>query len=300
MRIVLLVLVRAATAYAETLGVVVEAPTGIGGPLRVRIEGWATDQKLEPVAAPLSLDGAKTLANCIVIDDLKCASAVVDARGKADNIVYALVDATTTSLFWFRKGHAAVRRKLACSECSEELVASMLAKLMERSELTTTSLKVDSKPSGLAVVIDGQPAGTAPIEQEVEVGTHEVEVKDGDHVVARKRLRVEKGQPLEVTLSAHASVPYVERESSLWPWWVVSGGATLFGTGVVLYATSESPTGQHPQYLNDRPLGSGFMIGGAAIAAVGLYFVVKHGANTPLVIATTPGGAVVGFATVFK
>ena len=58
--------------------------------------------------------------------DRKCASAVVDKRGKAGNVIYAQVEATTISVFWFRRHHAAVAQKLACMPCDDELLASVL------------------------------------------------------------------------------------------------------------------------------------------------------------------------------
>jgi hypothetical protein len=76
----------------------------------------------------------------------------------------------------------------------------------------------------------------------------------------------------------------------------MGGGAALVVTGVVLYATSESPTGAKPQYLNNRPLGTGVAIGGAALLGVGAYFALTHSDTAPTV-AMIPGGAVIGFAT---
>src|SRR2546423_1299641 len=64
-----------ARAGAETLGVVVEGPTGEGGPLRIRIESWAIGHEHKIVASPLSVDAARTLANCLVLADRKCAAA---------------------------------------------------------------------------------------------------------------------------------------------------------------------------------------------------------------------------------
>jgi len=296
-KVLVLLLAMAATARADSLGVVIEAPTGAGGPLRVRIESWAADQHHDLVAAPLSLDGAKTLANCIVVDDLKCASAVVDARGKADNVVYVKVDATSTLLYWFRKHHAAVRQKLACAPCSDGLLEQMLGKLTGKSEVQTSTLKLDSRPTGRPVTIDGQPGGTTPVEQDLEIGSHEIEVHDGDQVVARRRIRLEVGQPLELTLSAHAPVP--ETHAPRWPWYTMGAGTAVIATGVILYVTSESPTGAKPEYLNDRPIGTAIAIGGAGVVAVGAYFALTHSDTAPTV-AMTPGGAVLGFATLIR
>jgi hypothetical protein len=236
-------------ARADTLGVVVEGPTGEGGPLRVRIEGWAVDHQLKLVGAPLSLDAAKTLANCLVIDDRKCASAVVDKRGKADNVVYARMEATTIAVFWFRKHHAAVAQKLACAPCGDDLLASVLDKLSERSEGATPKETPADEPAQSSVPAD------------------------------------------------HAEPPH-EGSAPRWPLFAIGGGAALAVTGVALYATSESPTGMRPTYLNDRPIGSALVIGGIAVAAVGLYFRVTDTTSAPTVTPTN-GGAVVGWALLF-
>jgi hypothetical protein len=241
----LVLLALAGAARADSLGVVIEAPTGVGGPLRVRIETWAADQHHDLVAAPLSLDGAKTLANCIVVDDLKCASAVVDARGKADNVIYVHVDATTTSLFWFRKHHPAARQKLACAPCTDDLLESMLAKVADKSE------------------------GNVP----------------------------EPEEAAEAAPAVHA--PEAESSAPRWPWYTMGAGTALIATGVILYVTSESPTGAKPEYLNDRPIGTAIAIGGAAVVAVGAYFALTHSDTAPTV-AMTPGGAVIGFATLIR
>jgi hypothetical protein len=139
----------ASSARADSLGVVVEGPTGEGGPLRVRIESWAIDHQMKVVASPLSVDAARTLANCLVLDDRKCAAAVVDKRGKARNVVYARIEATTISVFWFRKRHPAVAQKLACAPCSDDLLASVLDKLGGKSEDATGKEPVpDEEPEG--------------------------------------------------------------------------------------------------------------------------------------------------------
>jgi hypothetical protein len=251
-RLWLAVLVSTALAIparAETLGVLVEGPTGEGGPLRVRIEGWALEHQLKLVGAPLSLDAAKTLANCLVIDDRKCAAAVVDRRGKADNVVYARMEEGTISVFWFRKRHAAVAQKLACAPCGDDLLASVLDKLSEKSEAATP-----------------------------EETTEEPD---------------DSGKPAE-----HVEAPPPENPAPRWPLYAIGGGAALAVTGVALYVTSESPTGASPTYLNDRPIGTAFMIGGVAVAAVGAYFWFTHGSSAPTA-APTSGGAVVGWALLF-
>ncbi len=245
---VLVVIALVGSARADTLGVVVEGPNGEGGPLRVRIEAWATEHDHKLVALPLSVDGAKTLANCLVLDDRKCAAAVVDRRGKAEHVVYARIDATTISLFWFQKHHGAVAQKLACQPCSDDLLAEVLGKLEERSDATTRK----------EIAADPEPEGAAP---------------------APAPEAAASGRPR-------------------WPLYTLGGGAALVTTGIILYATSESPTGAKPTYLNDRPLGTGLAIAGALAIGVGGYFWLSHKDSGPTVTATS-GGAVAGWALVF-
>lgn len=242
------VLALARGASADTLGVVVEGPTGEGGPLRVRIENWAIDHDHKIVPAPLSVDAARTLANCLVLDDRKCASAVVDKRGKARNVIYARMEASTITVFWFKKHRKAAGQKLACAPCSDELLGDVLEKLAS-GEAATPEEPGDDQPE--------QPeAGETPEEP------------------------------------APAQIP-----APRWTYYAMGGGVALAAVGVTLYVTSESPTGMHPTYLNDRPIGTAVALGGLAIAAVGLYYWGTHD-STP-VAAPTKGGAVVGWALVF-
>ena len=89
-----------------------------------------------------------------------------------------------------------------------------------------------------------------------------------------------------------------ESHAPRWALFSVGGGAAIALTGAILYATSESPSGARPTYLNDRPIGTAFMVGGGALVAVGAYFWLTHSDSAPTVTPTT-GGAVVGWALVF-
>ena len=235
-------LALASTAGADTLGVVVEGSSESGGPLRERIEAWATEHGMKLVPAPLSVDAAKTLANCLVIDDRKCASAVVDKRGKAEHVIYARIDSGSISVFWFQKHHGAVAQKLACEPCSDQLLVDVLAKLEDRSDATT---RKEAPP-------DPEPEGTV-------------------------------------------AAPVAQPRRASWPLFTMGGGAALVATGIILYATSESPTGAKPEYLNDRPLGTGVAIAGGVAIAVGAYFYFARHDSAPTV-GLVRGGASAGWA----
>jgi hypothetical protein len=91
--------------------------------------------------------------------------------------------------------------------------------------------------------------------------------------------------PLDVALGAPGG------SRSKLPLAIMGGGAALLVTGVILYATSETDTGEKFEYRDTKPLGVGLMVGGLAAAGVGAYlwFVKKQPADSAPVDRRRPG-----------
>ncbi|MGE5181761.1 MAG: PEGA domain-containing protein [Acidobacteriota bacterium] len=236
--------------------------------LRVRIERWAQDHDHRVVPAPMSPDAGRTLANCIIVQDNKCASGVVDKRGHADNVVYAHAEQGTLTLYWFHKHRAPVRTQLYCAPCEDEALAPALDKLAADVELDTGHLKLDSRPQGLGVTIDEETAGETPLERELPVGSHEVALFSQGRRVAHRSIDVARGEQLELTLEAHE--PEAEPLKQRWPLYLIGAGVAAMAAGAVLYATSEQPTGTRPTYRDTKPLGAIVGLGGVVVAGSGV------------------------------
>jgi hypothetical protein len=254
----------AVPARADSVGVVVTGERGPAEAMHERIEKWVKSSARELVAAPLSADAKSTFANCFVIDDVRtCAAGVVNARAKSDSIVYARVDAKSVAITWFVKKHSPA--SATCAPCDDAALAAVLDKLAVEAALDTGLVRVHSKPDGIATLIDGAAAGATPFERDLSVGVHEIALVDDDRRVASRTFAVGLGQELDITLQAAP----VARAHRTWPMALVGAGATLFVAGLVLYATSESPTGEHPTYRDTKPAGVGLMIGGAVAGGAG-------------------------------
>ena len=86
-------MVAAIPAHASSNGVGVAVVSSTNGSalqsdVTAHLEDWLRKHDHAVVASPLSRDAINTIANCFLIDDLKCASGVVDARSKADAVVF--------------------------------------------------------------------------------------------------------------------------------------------------------------------------------------------------------------------
>lgn len=121
----LVVLLAHAIARAEPVGVVVHG--GDGASLHSDVEKfttkWLKKHGYRISAAALDDDAITTIVNCLVIDDAKCAQGVVDARSKAQSVVFVKIDVVppnrnvTFTTYWFVKGRETTGQKDQCPTC---------------------------------------------------------------------------------------------------------------------------------------------------------------------------------------
>lgn len=88
------------------------------------------------------------------------------------------------------------------------------------------------------------------------------------------------------------------------PFAVIGAGGALLVTGIVLYATSETDTGEKPEYRDTRALGIGVAIGGLAVGGLGTYLLLRAGKPAdspppPVSMSFVKGGATVAWRTAF-
>lgn len=141
--LVLLALVSfaaSARADAPDVGVLVSG----GQPqLKPHVQDWIRTHGYALVATPLGKDATNTFDNCFVLEDIKCARGVFDARSRSASLIYIGVDAESVTLYWFVKDRDPVGAKHPCAGCDvTALVDGELAKLAT----TQTSLPVTKRP----------------------------------------------------------------------------------------------------------------------------------------------------------
>jgi hypothetical protein len=122
-----LVLVLAqVSARAEVIGLAVSGGDGasLHDDVEKQLSRWLKKHGFTVYATPLSDDAITTVANCLVIDDPKCASAVIDARATTGSVVFVKLDVAgpqrdiTFTTYWFVKTHPASGERRSCEKCS--------------------------------------------------------------------------------------------------------------------------------------------------------------------------------------
>ena len=133
-------LAASARADAPDIGVVVSG----GQPqLKPHVQDWVRTKGYALVATPLGKDATNTFDNCFVLEDIKCARGVFDARARSASLIYVGVDADAVTIYWFVKDRDPVGDKHPCAGCDvSALVDGELTKLAQ----SQTSLPVTKHP----------------------------------------------------------------------------------------------------------------------------------------------------------
>lgn len=133
-------LASSARADAPDVGVVVNG----GKPqLKPQVQDWVRQHGYALVATPLGKDATNTLDNCFVLEDIKCARGVFDARARSASLIYVGVDAESVTIYWFVKDREPKGGKHPCAGCDViALVDGELAKIAQ----SQTALPVTKRP----------------------------------------------------------------------------------------------------------------------------------------------------------
>ena len=146
----------AARADDDVIGVVVIGDTTLQPRVTAYLEHWLAEHHHSVLAAPLSTDAINTITSCLLVDDSKCARGVVDARSKADVVLFTRAEIdknknVVINAFWFSKGHEAIGERRVCEKCIGENWHNAADQMMDALTSQTFGkghLHVESQPSG--------------------------------------------------------------------------------------------------------------------------------------------------------
>jgi hypothetical protein len=286
-------------------------------PTEQQTEMWLRNRERKPVVPALPTDAIKTLLDCFVIDDPKCSRSVVDARALTETLISVRVDVGSKkdrdirlTMDWFVKGHPPVSSRRTCDGCTEEVlrktIDAMLGELSKTVPGFLGHLSVKSDPPGITVMLDNATIGVTPLESDVPVGRHKVQLARDGRTTDGKIITVTADSAAEIKMDPPAAggpesgASTVQRPSRLVPGLFIGLGVAAIGAGTALYLTSEEPTGKSPTYRDTKPLGIGVAAGGGALVIVGVIIVVAtKPSSTPTVSVLPEGGAAIGWAGSF-
>lgn len=144
--------------------------------------------------------------------------------------------------------HQASQTCELCGLTEAQAVARSLAEsLREHLVAATGTLTVQSSPAGAEVLVDGEPAGTTPLELPIAAGEHSIVLRLPGHADEERRVVVEAGETsaVEVPLAASAGVDHgrPDRSGLLRPlgWASIGVGAASLGSGIALLVLDENP-----------------------------------------------------------
>lgn len=300
--IALLALVLATgSAYAGgDVGVVVTGSGSLPTDVESHLESWLRAHGHDIVSSPMSHDAVTTIANCFVIDDLKCARGVVEARSKADSVVFARIDSAGTDVtmttYWFVKGHEVISERRVCEQCKgddwQELADTMMDTLAA-SQVDTGKLAIESRPSGLIVMIDNVEVGATPYDKELPVGRHSIALTHGGVIVARKDVDIKDGKSKRLIIETDVG----GHHSRIGPALLLGAGIALIaGGGIALYYGTQNGKYEYP---SATPVGIGLLAAGAGATIGGAILLAQTGRSSAPVAAVSSDSAYVGWVTRF-
>lgn len=300
----------AVASASPTVTIVVTGDATLESPTAAQIGTWLRGHGRAP-GAPLEADATKTLVNCFVLDDHSCARGVVDKRSSSDEVVYALVERVraqpstiTITMFWLVKSHEPVGEHRACEECSEDVMRGKIDMLLD--DLSSAAMtargriKVHSKPEGMTVLLDNERIGVTPIERELPAGPHTIVLTHRGHRVGDRDVMVQANENAEIAIPVTEVEPPPSNDPRLAAGLALGIGAVALGTGVALYATSETDDGSKPTYRDTKSFGIAVGASGIVLLAVGAYLWLHHGENDSGPTASLDAhGGMVGWARAF-
>jgi hypothetical protein len=266
----LLITFGATSVASADIGVVVTGEATLQPQLLSHLESWLKRRGNNVFSSALEPDAINTLIDCFVVEDLNCARSVIEARAKAETIVYARVEVAPANNgmrdisivgYWMQKGHDTMAERRGCHHCTEKEMHGLADDLM----LALAA----QPPTGSHVHVPAESTTVAQVESPPPT------------VVAPVPTPLDDEQPSRV-------VPGV----------VMGIGAAAVITGGVLFAIDKEPskTGPQPEWRTDRTVGAICMGAGAVAIGVGAWLWFHQGADSAPVASVSHDGAVVGWA----
>jgi hypothetical protein len=192
------------------VGVVVVGEPTMQKPAQAIVQAWLEQHSYTYVTAAMTSEARSALLNCLVIEDMSCARGAFENRSKATNLVFARVELQTghevsVTAYWFAKGHDAIAEKRWCKKCNDAALRDTLDELMpvleKNSGANQGHLQLHSKPDGVEVFVDDVAAGVTPLERDLSVGAHRIELRKKGKPVGSKQVKIEAGGVAEVTIA---------------------------------------------------------------------------------------------------
>jgi hypothetical protein len=305
----LCIVFAASSARAENVGVVVTGDATLQPALASQLEGWLRNHGHKLALAPLPPDAINQIIDCFVLEDEPCARKTIEQRATSKAVVYLRVDiqpgtgsehTVTLLAYWFQKGHAGIAERRFCEHCNDATLRStadeMMKALASAGQKDVGHLKLTTKPAGAHVHIDGLAIGLTPLDYDLSLGPHKIEVSRAGRETERREVAIRHGETSVVDVSLVES-PSSGGSSKVLPIAVMSAGGALFVTGVIMFAIDQDPgPDQGFEIRNTAPTGVGLGIAGIAVGVGGYLWyrsVGKH--ESAPVAAITRDGAYVGW-----
>lgn len=289
------------------IGVVSGGDPAMQKKVTAHVEKWLEKQGNKLVATPLSKDAANTLANCFVLDDLKCARGVVDARTKSISLVYVGVDVDgktmTFTLYWFVKGREPTGQKQTCEACTEQkwqtLVDSALQQLSDATTVAMGKLALDSDPAGLMVLLDDVKIGPTPIERDLPAGKHAITLTHRGKSVATRDIDISVGETNHVSMTV--DIERAPKPSKLAPALVIAAGViAATAGGILVWQGSKDDASEKWIYPSYVPGGIALCVGGGGAIIGGGFLLLRASlSQSAPVVAAGPNGAYLGWVRRF-
>ena len=302
-----------AHADDDVVGVVVIGDASLQPRVTAYLEHWLELHHHGVLASALSKDAVNTITNCLVLDDQKCARGVVDARSKAEAVLFARAElgkdkSIVINAYWFAKGHEAIGERRVCEQCSGENWHSAVDQMMDALTAQTFGkghLHVQSDPEGMIVLLDNVEIGLTPLDRDVPAGHHRVDLTHAGHHVGKRLVQIDANDTTDVVIKAKPeridTSGDTTTSSRVAPAIVLGCGVVALAIGgVELYYGSLGGPDAKYTYPNATPIGIGVMAAGVGATIIGgvLFFQAGQHNSAP-VASVSHEGAYVGWMTRF-
>jgi hypothetical protein len=290
MQLVVLVLLLLTRVASADIGVIVAGDPNMHAPVMSDVQRWIQDKNHALMAAPLG-DSTTAMVDCFVMDDVACARKVFEHHARAASVVFVRVDTLSgersfaLNAYWFAKGKSPVNEKRTCTKCDDAslhgTVDALMIALVHEASNGHGVIKVPG-PSDMQIKLDGAELGSAPLEHEVQAGSHELVFLHAGDPVDVRRVQVDEGAVVEVgapRLAPGGPVRASGTRSRVAPMLLVLGGLAAGAVGgALLYYGSTETTGDSFVHDNASEIGLPLTIVGAfALGAGTSLFVSRSG-----------------------
>jgi hypothetical protein len=303
-----------ARANTQNVGLLVTGDA-LSTPTQDHAAKWLRAQGRGVVIDPLSAAAIKTLLDCFVLDDPKCARNVIDARATTDSLVSIRIAMVSSkdqevqlTIDWFVKGTNPVSARRTCAECNEAVLRTtldaMLLDLARTSPGFLGRIKLSSDPPGLTVLLDNETVGVTPIERDVAAGAHRVRLVRDGRMGAEKTVKVEPGALSEVKLQPPpegSAMPdeLTAKKSRALPAGMMLLGIVAAGAGAGMwFGMHKEPAIDDYEYRDWKTAGQLTMSAGGIVAITGFIWLLSRGnaESGPVVGATASGDTTIGWS----